>query len=278
MKISLLTYSNSNNIGDNIQTIAVSKHIDQRYDLVDRDFINSYNGEPCVVVMNGWFTHEPRNWPPAPGITPVFFGFHLIPELAAEFEKHKAYFERFAPIGCRDQATADMIKSWGVEAYVSGCATMTFKTRSKEPDDPKIIFVDHTRRDFHRGQRKGCIELAHEAPFYISGSTAKFAIAGELLNYYRQNAGLVVTSRIHCAMPCAAMGIPVVYTGKRDGRTAIIDMIGIPTVKIRHFPRTKITSLPAQKPSFEDVKRRVTSDLHARLSSHGVKVRAPCDG
>jgi hypothetical protein len=274
MNIALLNYPNTINIGDNIQTLAVAQHIDQEYGLVDRDFLHRYDGEPCVVVMNGWFTHEPQNWPPAPAITPLFFGFHMTPKVASAFEKHKAYFERFAPIGCRDQATADIIKSWGVDAYMSGCATMTFPARKKEPAEPKVILVDQKRRHFAKSERKRASQIGHLMPFPIA-SEVKFEAAKNLLDFYRLNAGLVVTSRIHSAMPCAAMGIPVVYTGRRDGRTAIIDLIGIPSVRTKWFPLTRIESLPVRQPAFDDVKKRITNDLHARLEAHGVKVKVP---
>lgn len=33
----------------------------------------------------------------------------------------------------------------------------------------------------------------------------------ELLRTYRETAKLIITPRIHCAMPCLAMGIPVVF-------------------------------------------------------------------
>ena len=274
MNVALLKYSNTDNIGDDIQTLAVAQHINQEYSLVDRDFLHRYVGEPCAVVMNGWFTHQPQNWPPAPAITPIFLGFHLNPKVASEFEKHKAYFERFAPIGCRDQATADIIKSWGVDAYVSGCATMTFPARKNEPAEPKVILVDQNRHHFVGLERRLAIKVGHILPFPIE-SKVRLEAAENLLDFYRLNAGLVVSSRIHSAMPCAAMGIPVVYTGPREGRTAIIDLIGIPSVRTTRFPRTRIGSLPARRPAFEDVKMRITRDLHARLEAHGVKVRVP---
>lgn len=274
MKLALLTYSNTDNIGDNIQTLAVAQHVDQEYELVDRDFLHSYSGEPVAVLMNGWFTHEPRNWPPSPAITPIFFGFHMTSAAAEAYRPHRDYFARFAPIGCRDHATADMLKSWGVDAYVSGCATMTFPQRSKEPAQPKLVLVDQTSKHFLSRERRGHVSMSHEAPSYMSSGT-KFQVAREMLEFYRDHAGLVVTSRIHCAMPCAAMGIPVVYTGVQEARTKVIDMIGIPSAQTKRFPRTRLAGLPVKTPAFDSVKARVTADLHARLGAHGVKIRRP---
>ncbi len=38
--------------------------------------------------------------------------------------------------------------------------------------------------------------------------------AENLLNEYRENASLVVTSRMHCAVPCLAMGIPIIFVNR----------------------------------------------------------------
>jgi len=43
-----------------------------------------------------------------------------------------------------------------------------------------------------------------------STEESRFALADQLLRRY-QDAKLVVTSRLHCALPCLAMGTPVVY-------------------------------------------------------------------
>ena len=50
--------------------------------------------------------------------------------------------------------------------------------------------------------------------------------AQEILDRYKNEAKLVITSRIHCAMPCIAMGIPVIYihrgNHKEDTRLDVI--------------------------------------------------------
>lgn len=274
MKVAVLKYSDSFNIGDEIQSLAVAQHIDQEFGFVERDYLSGYDGDPCVVVMNGWFTHNPQNWPPSPNITPIFFGFHIIPKVAEELAKHKDYFRRFAPIGCRDQATADVVKSWGVDAYVSGCATMTFPTRTVEPASPKVYLVDEKRRYFRGTERRRAIKVGHKVARYLSAAT-RFEYARDLLNFYRENAGLVVTTRIHCAIPCAALGIPAIYTGVREGRTAIVDRIGIPAVELHWYQKRRFEDLPIKRPAFEDTKHRLIEDLHKRLRDHGVKVRTP---
>jgi len=44
---------------------------------------------------------------------------------------------------------------------------------------------------------------------------------------YEEEASLVITTRLHTALPCMAMGIPVVFFGSpTDGRTSIVRDIG----------------------------------------------------
>ena len=53
--------------------------------------------------------------------------------------------------------------------------------------------------------------------------------ARELIEYYRDNVALLITTRLHAALPCIGMGIPVVFIGDRaDPRLSILPEIGVP--------------------------------------------------
>lgn len=270
MKVAVLGYLNTDNIGDNIQTLAVAQHIGQQYSIVNRDFLSEYAGEPCVVVMNGWFSHEPQNWPPSDNIIPIFFGFHLTEKAADAYSRHKEYFKRFEPIGCRDKGTAEIIRGWGVEAYVSGCATMTFPARPKSLKGTADCLVDVSTIFFDRVERKQYRQITHMPNIGFAGHATKNQLAKDLLTYYRENARSVITSRIHCAMPCFALGIPVIYSGVSEYRTKIIDEIGVPTVSFSRFKRIKHSSLKFGTPDFEKRKLSIASDLRQKLSEKGV--------
>jgi hypothetical protein len=55
----------------------------------------------------------------------------------------------------------------------------------------------------------------------------KLKYAQDLIEFYRDNARLIITTRLHCALPCIAMGIPVVFFGDpTDFRTRIVKDIG----------------------------------------------------
>lgn len=66
------------NIGDYVQAIASAQFLPHMDGFIDRDEeLKYYDGEPCKVIMNGWYMHLPQNWPPSNLIDPLFVAFHL---------------------------------------------------------------------------------------------------------------------------------------------------------------------------------------------------------
>ena len=89
------------NLGDDIQTLAMSRllpHVDGH---VCREALNLVDSE-CVVPINGFFMNT-ENWPPSPKVKPVFFAFHVRPESVGTIFSTEgvAYLKRWQPIGCR---------------------------------------------------------------------------------------------------------------------------------------------------------------------------------
>lgn len=272
LKIGLLKYCNSVNIGDNIQTLAVAQHVKHRDHYVERDFMNEYNGDECVVVMNGWFSNAPDNWPPSDRIIPLFFGFHMTLEAAESYRKHKQYFKKHEPIGCRDPGTADILGTWGIKAYVSGCATMTFAKRKQAPDADRVVLVDVDKSHFNREERGAYCMVSHILQLGDMSNETKNAIATDLLDFYRSTATCIVTSRIHCAMPCLAMGIPTIYCGVKEYRTRAVEKIGMQRFTFPRFRHLKAGQLPFHTHQFEQLKGQMITDLKTRLLAFGVAV------
>lgn len=268
MKIAAFRYDGSHNVGDNIQTLAVTQHLKTVDFYIDRDSLNSYDGEECVVVMNGWFSDKVENWPPSEAITPIFFGFHMTTKAAAAYRASADYFKRFQPIGCRDQGTADILREWGVDAYVTGCATMTFPDRQKAPDDGLEMLIDVPRKRFRKADRSAFWGGGH---FVMNvAADAKLIYAKGVLDFYRTRAKRVVTGRLHCALPCAAMGIPVAYVGETDYRTNIISMVGVSATPRSRFRALRLDDMRFSSGGFEERKQSMIADLKARLSAAGV--------
>jgi len=226
------TWLNEGNLGDCVQNLAVEnvyKYAGINPDdlvLINRDELPKYNGEKASLVMQSWFgdAHNVFPLPWSDKITPTFIGFHLSKygKTRISFIEKKVH-EKIVPpppIGCRDRNTRDFLRGLGLDAYFSGCMTLTFEKRKSAPKNGKIFVVDLT------GAARAILPKAVEqvADFSIShfyywenypvsydGAMEFENHARVVLERYRTEAKLVITSRIHVAMPCIAMGIPVVF-------------------------------------------------------------------
>ena len=230
MKYASLMYSTSN-IGDNFQTIAAEQHLPVVNKKVNRDNLNQVvERYKFVLIMNGWYTHIPENWPPSESIIPVFIGFHITESYHVQklllSDESISYYKRNEPIGCRDKKTAELLSNRGVQTYYSKCLTLTFPKREYEPQNGKVFLVDVEDIPIPKNLEQGSISLTHIVPRFISDEN-KMLIAKQILDKYENEAALVITSRIHCAIPCIAFGIPVIFFGDPDDyRVSILKDIG----------------------------------------------------
>lgn len=226
VRYGLLKYS-TRNLGDEIQSLAARRFLPKVDLLVDRDHLDQVAGpDPSKIILNGWFTHRPDNWPPSPALRPLFISTHIsrlkvqTPAGRMRAADHLtqgaplAYLKACQPIGCRDLATVELLRSHGVAAYFSGCLTLTLD-RPPLPREDVVCCVD-ARKDVVRS-------LASRFGLDVQVMThrlsedeleldcdARFALAEQRLRRYA-TARLVITSRLHCVLPCLAFGTPVAY-------------------------------------------------------------------
>jgi len=246
MKTYALSYTGSQkldyriNLGDNIQSIAASRLLPTIDGYVPRDALHQIN-EPCIVSLNGYFMGS-INWPPADNVIPIPFAFHLSPsyEKVVCSEEGLRYLKSHQPIGCRDKGTVKKLKKYGVDAYYSKCVTLTLEKRAITPKMGKVYIVGVTKT-----LQKIIPKSVLEDSIYVEQSKIELPnvpdekrreLAEHLIDGFKKNASLVITSRIHCAMPCIAMGIPVVFLfnhrKKSDYRVHLIeDLVGIQYVR-----------------------------------------------
>lgn len=293
MKYKLLAVSKSPklsriNIGDYVQALASSQFLPQVDGFIDRDEdLKDYSGEPCKVIMNGWYMHNPKNWPPTEKIIPLFVAFHINSEAKKELlsPSSKAYLKSHQPIGCRDLNTMELLTKNGIEAYFSGCMTLTLgkKYYSKEKKTTTYI-VDplyngslkgwnifraiyetllHPFEIFKLCRTKGLYlysgrnilnkyiktalyykeytrifdrKIIMESIYISQGSrhqekcksNQKLLEEAEHLVKLYSTAQLVITSRIHCALPCLGIETPVIYIENgQDVETSLCRMGGL---------------------------------------------------
>lgn len=266
MKYGLLTYD-THNIGDDIQSIAAEQFLPSVDYLVLRDNIGSFDKE-CKLIMNGWFMHkygstghQKYKFPPKENIKPLITSFHL--DTTEIFDKE--YFKKHEPIGCRDLYTLGIMQDAGIDAYFSGCMTLTLKRPDVERTE-EVFCVDV-------GPEYKGIHLTHET--FEKDYHKRKQAALDLLNKYAR-AKKVITSRLHCYLPCIAFGTPVELVGydkKRFDGLMDVDKNVIDNLKKKIFEFTterNITYL--NKEALEDLKKTVKDLKHNK----GIFIEAGC--
>lgn len=126
----LLTYhypqydAGAANLGDFIQSLAARQFYPKVDCLMDRDAMAQVS-EPCKAIVNGWYQLDDE-YHHSMLIQPKALSIHICNP--KDFNKQVKTLERwaeFGPIGCRDEKTAEFLRSHGFEAYFSGCLTTT---------------------------------------------------------------------------------------------------------------------------------------------------------
>ncbi len=213
-----LSYKASTNLGDEIQILAalnVLKKLGIKCaGFVDRD--NPQITDKVNLLVNGYIPQSSLESKISnDNINPIFNNFHLNYRcLDNTLSKSINQLKRFVPIGCRDRWTHDLLQKHDVDSFFNYCLTLTFERRKKEPKNGKIVVVDlDSFVPIPKNiKKKELMYVTHETVNHYSHSI-KMIMAQELLDLYRDQASLVITSKLHCALPCVAMGIPVILFG-----------------------------------------------------------------
>lgn len=304
------------NIGDYVQSLAAAQFAGPAPELVERERLADYSGEPVRVVLNGWFMFNPRQFPPSEWIRPLLVSFHVRPKIERRFftPETTAYLKAREPIGCRSQDMVEMLSRHGICGEFSSCLTLTLGETYRHRDaGGKPVFVDpYFDRPSRKRGRLSCalwlvrgLAAALRRPIQVACLSRKFAVfvgwpcirltvvrwayVGEFLRTYStlfaadlllgadyashsvsktdngshaallsaadrllrryEVAPFVVTSRLHCTLPCIGMGTPVwtvvnprMKTGRFGGNERFMNLIDFVDRRL----------LPRKRPESED--------------------------
>lgn len=237
---SLLVYS-TRNLGDMIQTLALSQHFPPAAGVLRHRMQKADRGR--LLVVNGVLF---RDAPPRPTPPCLFAG------VSGPYYRTQAYLDwlRQSPnsVGARDPASLRVLQNAGIAAALIGCATLTL---------PR-----------YGGPRAGVVSVDYDGPgerltHYISRSDKvewQWQRAQQVLERYRQ-AEAVYTARLHVALPCLAMGTPVWIarpsrTTWQPARFDLLDSLGVPYEQLTTADVTPLA-------------RRFTGFLESHLAATG---------
>ncbi len=217
--------ANTYNIGDDFQTIAARQFLPANSQLIEREFLSVYPGDPIHAIINGWFVYgkdyhwyleeaPPETcWPPAPSIHPLVISFHVTKNMYPTVfnEEGLEWFKKHEPIGARDIDMMEELKSRGIDAYFSACLTLTLpKGDNAREDVIYAVDVDDKIYQYIASTTKTpVVRLTHDVDEWTRHHPkVREKMAERLLENYR-HAKAVVTTRLHAFLPCLAFETPV---------------------------------------------------------------------
>lgn len=226
MKFGLLVEQDTRNIGDDIQAYAAKRFLPQIDYYIDRNHIDEFvpkDNEYVATIMNGWFLQYTLNWPLSPYIKPLPISMHFTTkdwfwdttDRAYHLQGYGLdYLKSIEPIGCRDSHTFNLLSSKGIETKYTGCMTLTLNKFEDVKKEKYICAVDVSEAVVNKIKETTDMEvkvITHTVPedYYKLSWEQRMKNVEELLRTY-QGATAVVTFRLHCALPCLALGTSVI--------------------------------------------------------------------
>jgi hypothetical protein len=225
-----------NNIGDVLQGMVAKAFLPAPALVANReDLANLDKTEPSFIIANGWYMHSFENFPPPPNVEPLYVSMHIAKSKLLADPKIRAHFKAHAPIGCRDIKTLNLFLGWGIPAYYSSCLTTTTTARGpvNHTGEGEILLVDNVDHPVPPEVKlkletllgKPLVSISHDPP-HPKGDLEAYTKEAEthmndLLARYCK-AALIITTKIHCALPCLGMGVKVmmVHPHPSEGRLA----------------------------------------------------------
>lgn len=235
MKYGVIVFKETANVGDDIQSYAAANLLPEVNYYIEREHMDVFRpeeNEPVNAIINGWFMDNKLGWPISPCINPLYVSMHFFEKdmllLEDDFLKDLGGedLKAHAPIGARDKSTQLLLEKNGIHSYLSGCITLTLPRKFKKPvEEQYVCLTDISDEAIAYVQRKYPhlnIKLIEHVPDKLPARVDKnadwatrFKQVEELLTIY-QNAQAVITTRLHCAMPCLALGTPVLLLNDED--------------------------------------------------------------
>lgn len=211
-------FSPTANIGDYVQSLAAAQFLPKVDYYVDRDQMSAFASRPEAFLMaNAWYMKNPEDFPPPPNLRPFYISMHVgTPQMLTE--KAVEHLREHEPIGCRDLATLELLRSRGVAAYYSGCLTLTLsQATASERSGIYIVDVSPEFRELiPRHIRDSATYVSHRS---ISRKLWKILITGRVSRPTSRSRNVFADAIGVCRELFSermARLIPRVWTGARD--------------------------------------------------------------
>ncbi|MGD9559474.1 MAG: polysaccharide pyruvyl transferase family protein [Oscillospiraceae bacterium] len=241
MQFGAIFHRASKTLDDDIQTYAALQFLPQVDVFIDREALAGFeglNGEAVAVILNGSFLDHKYRWPPSRFIHPLCTSMHFKQRdcwgLGTSFLDGAggAWLRQYGPVGCMDDETLRVCDFHRIPHTFSGCLSLCLPRRPREGDGAYICAVDLPEAALAEvGRQVGAHALHVVRTSHALDSTAAAApmeprmdrVARQLALY--QSARCVVTTRLHAALACLALGVPVLFLRAAEDEDAPPDRL-----------------------------------------------------
>lgn len=237
MKYGLLIYKDTDNIGDDIQSYAASQFLPHIDYFIDRENMMNFvsdDGKQVKTIMNAWYIHDKYRFDFSPFIYPLFVSMHLkkFPyvdglTIGSTYITNQTQntLRKYGPVGARDINTKKLLDNLDIPNYFSGCLTLTIKKFKNVKKSDYICAVNISDKELKILKTKTSKKIITINQDIERGSLSELSWEErkskviELLKLY-QGAEFVVTTKLHCALPCLALetSVLVLYDKYFDDR------------------------------------------------------------
>ena len=297
MKYGLITFKETENIGDDIQSYVAIRFLPKIDYYIEREKLDLFTPktkEKITTIMNGWFIHSKINFPPSPYIYPIYISTHFSAYNSGGIESQylsgyaKKVLLKNAPIGCRDTGTMKLLEKNGIDNYFSGCLTLTIEKDKNIKKKKQICLVDIDERVEKQiiekyGRSYKIIKKTHTLNKNENSNLSwkeRFKNVKELLDIY-QSSNFVVTSRLHCALPCLALETPVLLLYDED-KMYTKDRLS-DYAKILHHTSTKkflynngidkLERLNNNPPDYKEIRKNIIQLVEEKIRSANESIK-----
>lgn len=261
----------TNNIGDDFQSYVLASLLKEAPGWIPRDDREDDPGEVTDLIANGFVTVEAL--PFHPSLRVELLSVWLGPLLLSD-RARVDLLGSYGTIGCRDTETLDRCLALGLDARFTGCPTILCRDHPEEGlENGSTLFIDVDPRLFDRGAPHYLIQSSLRRPAtWFTNVVATNLDPGQRWRECDQRhrlmtrAELVVTSRIHAALPALGMGRAVIFVEDRIANPGRLTALpeGFPTWKANDCA-TLLLDPDSHRYSIEAYRRNVEGELTSRI-------------
>ncbi len=229
------------NVGDFIQSLAAKQYLPRVDKYIDRDNLQEADSDE-IFIANGWYLlHEKMHQIKSDNCQVLPISIHINNQNDLNTPKNLKLFNKYGSVGCRDMATMHYLQKAGIDAYFSGCLTLTLsKNYSRnENTNNSICLVDLPSQlvlasELNTGIGNLPLNVSIDVRHILQRILKNNYMQTQILSWHQESldvktfkqkegfdlaektlqqiskASLVITSRLHVALPCLALNVPVI--------------------------------------------------------------------